>query len=384
MPDTDVMTEKIPATCRAAALVTPGDPLELVELPIPTDVEPGALIVRSTVATVCATDVHLWEGTVRSKADNSNLPYILGHEMTGRVAYIPPGAERDSVGEPLTVGDRIVWTHGFCGSCYQCAVAHEPTLCTNRRGYMATSYTEYPYLTGGFSEYGYVFPTSGRLKVPDGISDAAASASSCALRTVMHAFARLGDIEGKRVVIQGSGPLGLFALARTVTKGAESVLVIGGPADRLALAGRWGADSVLDVTKITAAAARVEAVREWTGGRGAEVVIEVSGAPSAFAEGVGMLGPSGRMLLVGGVSPSLREFDASQIIHKQATIIGSLSGSVEDYYRALRFMAAHSGRFGWDEMITTRFRLDDINLAIEGMHALREIKPAIEFGPMTR
>jgi D-arabinose 1-dehydrogenase-like Zn-dependent alcohol dehydrogenase len=96
-------------------------------------------------------------------------------------------------------------TNGFCGRCRQCVVEHEPTLCTDRRGDMTEPYTNYPHLTGAFSEYGYVFPTSGRIRVPDAISDVAASASSCALRTVMHAFARLGDVEGRAVGIQAAG-----------------------------------------------------------------------------------------------------------------------------------------------------------------------------------
>jgi threonine dehydrogenase-like Zn-dependent dehydrogenase len=369
----------VPDVCQAAVLVEPGQPLQIRPVVVPAELEPRAVLVATTVATVCATDVHLWEGSVRSRADNSNLPYILGHEMTGRVVRLARGAEYDSVGQRLAIGDRIVWTHGFCGSCYNCTIAHEPTLCTNRRGYMAEPYTRYPHLTGGFAEYGYVFPTSGRLKVPDSISDAAASASSCALRTMMHAFARAGDVEGRTVVIQGAGPLGLFALARTVTLNPSAVIVIGGPASRLDLAKRWGASDLVDVRAYATPEARADRIRELTGGRGADLVFEVSGAPTAFGEGVAMLALAGRYLVVGSISSNPREFDASQIVHKQASVIGSLSGSVEDYYHALRFMDAHAGRFGWDDMISARMRLDRINDAIAAMRDYREIKPAIDF-----
>jgi threonine dehydrogenase-like Zn-dependent dehydrogenase len=372
-------TAELPTVSRAAVLTKPGQPLDIVDVPVPTTFEPRSLLVRTTAATVCATDVHLWEGSVRTKADNSNLPYILGHEMTGRVEHIAPGAELDSVGQPLQVGDRIVWTHGFCGSCHNCVIAHEPTLCSNRRGYMADPWTAYPHLTGGFSEFGYVFPTSGRIKVPDVVSDVAASAASCACRTVMHAFARLGPVEGRTVVIQGSGPVGLFALARAAMLHPAQLIVIGGPADRLKLAERWGATAVIDVQHAPAPADRLAQVRELTGGRGADVVVEASGARTAFTEGMAMLAAAGRYLVVGSISPNPQEFDASTIIHKQATILGSLSGSVEDYYHALQFMAAHASRFAWDDMISSHVPLDEINTALHGMRDLTEIKPAIDF-----
>ncbi|MET7400379.1 zinc-binding dehydrogenase [Dactylosporangium sp. NPDC005572] len=364
----------IPSTCRAAALVEGGKPLEIVDVVVPAELEPGAILVEVTTATVCATDVHIASGKL---AGGVTLPIIPGHEMTGRVARLGPGVDRDSVGQPLTVGDRIVWTHGFCGRCYNCVIAHEPTLCTDRRAYMATPYQQYPYLTGGFSEYCYVFPTSGRVKVPDAIPDAVASASSCALRTVMHGFARLGPVEDRTVVVQGAGPLGLFAVARAVASNAAKVIVVGAPAERLALAKSWGAAEVLDVGEVPDADERVARVRDIVDG--ADVVIEMSGAPSAFTEGMQMLGRNGRYLLIGQVRANLAEFDASQIVHKQATLIGSLSGSVEDYWAALRFLQAHRDRFDWNAMISNHYRFEDINNALDAMRNLTEIKPAIVF-----
>ena len=155
----------IPTSCRAALLTGHQQPMEIAEVPIPQELEPGALLVRNTAATICASDVHLWEGESGSSSDR--FPRILGHEMTGRVVRISEGAEHDSLGEPLRVGDRIIWTHGFCGQCVYCVIEHEQTLCEHRRGYMQGLATEYPHLTGGFAEYGYVYPSSGRVKVPD-------------------------------------------------------------------------------------------------------------------------------------------------------------------------------------------------------------------------
>ncbi|MDX2647544.1 hypothetical protein PV341_29050 [Streptomyces sp. PA03-1a] len=108
---------------------------------------------------------------------------------------------------------------------------------------MTESAHTYPFLHGGCSEYGYVYPTAGRVRVPDDVPDAVASAAACSLRTVMHGFERLGRIAAAdTVVVQGAGPVGLFAVAKAVAEGARRVIVIGGPAERLEVAAQWGAD----------------------------------------------------------------------------------------------------------------------------------------------
>jgi threonine dehydrogenase-like Zn-dependent dehydrogenase len=239
--------------------------------------------------------------------------------------------------------------------------------------------TDYPYLTGGFAEYCYVYPTSGRVRVPESIPDAVASAASCALRTVVHGFDRLGSLDDRHhVVIQGSGPLGLFALSKAATSGPSQITVIGGPEARLAVASSWGATNTIDVTT-TSPQERHEAVMALTGGRGADVVIEVSGSPPAFAEGMNLLRAGGRYLIIGQVHAQSMPFNPSSIVMKHAQLIGTLSGSLAHYARALEFIEHHSDRFQWTDMISNHYRLDDINEALIGMQSLTEIKPAIDF-----
>src|SRR5215831_4649299 len=97
--------------------------------------------------------------------------------------------------------------------------------------------------TGAFAEYSYVFPGSGLVKVPDAVKDHWASAASCALRSVVHAFERLGPLrEPEIVAVQGTGPIGLFSVAMAARSGAAKVIAIGAPADRLEVAKKWGAD----------------------------------------------------------------------------------------------------------------------------------------------
>jgi threonine dehydrogenase-like Zn-dependent dehydrogenase len=367
----------IPATCKAAALVGFGQPMALMDVQVPAELEPGAILVKMSMASVCATDVHAWDGS--SSFAGHHFPSILGHEMTGRIVRLGEGVTKDSVGTPLREGDRIVWTHGFCGQCVNCIVENERTLCLNRRPWHGVC-TEYPYLTGGFAEYGYVFPTSGRIRVPDEIPDELAAAASCSLRTVIHGFDRVGAVDDRQsVVIQGSGPLGLFSLARAYRSGASNVIVIGGPARRLEVARRWGAAHTIDIDEVPDPADRTKLVLEWTGGLGADLVVEVSGARTAFLEGFEILRRGGRYLVIGQLHGETVPFRPADIVRKNAHIVGTASASVQHYHRAMQFLLHNADRFDWMAMISNRYPLARINEALAGMQRWEEIKPVITF-----
>ena len=367
----------LPDTCKVAALVGINQPMEIMEVPIPKEMEYGSIIVKTTAATICGSDVHYWDG--ESTTAPTVFPRILGHEMTGRIARLGPGVTHDSVGQPLNEGDRIIWTHGFCGQCQNCTVENQYTLCTNRRGYMSPLCTEYPYLVGGFGEYCYVYPTSGRLKVPDGVSDDLASAAACALRTVVHGFDRLGRIENRQTVaIQGSGPLGLFSLTQALTAGARKVIVIGGPPGRLEIARRWGADYTLDVGELNAQE-RHERIMDITGGQGPDVVVEVSGAKTAFPEGLQMVRGTGRYLIIGQIGPHEVTFRPADIVRKHMRIISTQSASVAHYWKALQFLQDNAENFTFEDMITSHTPLAGINEAMERMKSFQDLKAALTF-----
>src|SRR5215470_9940515 len=148
---------------------------------------------------------------------------------------------------------------------------------------------QFPYLLGGFSEYGYVMPEVGRVRVPDSVSNEFASMSSCALRTVMNAMDVLDGMGPMDVVvIQGSGPVGLLATAVAKVAGARKIITIGAPDARLNIATEFGAEQTLSVEK-TSADERIEKIRAITEGRGADIVMEFTGYPNAFNEGLDLI-----------------------------------------------------------------------------------------------
>ena len=369
----------LPKTSRAAVVAVYGEPIQIREAPVPREdeLERGALLVRVDVASICGSDVHQWDGMTQALAPAS-LPIILGHEMMGTVVAFGPGPREDSIGQPLAEGDRLLWTHVYCGQCHECRVQHTPTLCRRKKQYMRTNCERFPYLVGGFAQYCYVFPASGRVRIPDGVPDGVASAASCALRTVIHAFDRIGRIQPhQRVVIQGAGPLGLFATAVARDAGVRDLFVVGAPERRLALARRWGAQDVVSVDELPTAEARLARVRELTAGTGADVVLELSGAPYAFAEGLDFLRPGGRYAVVGQLGGPLTPVQAALIVRKQATILGVQSADIGQFWKALDFVRRTEDRYDFEAMLTTRYPLAQINEAIQNMRAFREIKPLV-------
>src|SRR5579864_3028452 len=365
----------LPSSSKAAVVRSFGSPITIEEVPVPQEIEPGAILTRIEMCSICGTDVHLWQGSL---ATNVELPVILGHEMVGRIIAFGPGTHRDSVGAELRIGDRITWAHTSCGSCFFCVVAQEPTLCRHTRRYMYESMTRFPYLLGGFAQYGYVMPEAGRIRVPDNVPNELASLSSCALRSVMNAMDRLDGIRTTDVVVvQGSGPLGLLATAVAKISGSRRVITIGAPDARLATAAEFGADEIISIER-TSPEERNERLKSLTDGRGADIVMEFTGHPQAFNEGVDLIRRGGRYLIVGQLGSGTTTIQPSLIVTKQLRILGSLSGRAKAYWKALDFVSAHGSEIPFERMISNRYTLDEVNTAMERMKNYEEIKPVIE------
>ncbi|CAN5326569.1 zinc-binding dehydrogenase [soil metagenome] len=364
------------STGHAAVLHEYSAPFTIEAYPIPSPA-PGAIVVRIEVATVCGSDVHVWLGHLAATMPITP-PLILGHEMVGRIVSLGEGVSKDSLGNTLTVGDRIVWAHRSCGRCHECTVAKQPQLCTHRYiGYLNDCSVP-PHFTGTFAEYSYVVPGAGTLRVPDGVKSTWASAASCALRTVVKAAKVAGTIDPEDcILIQGAGPLGLFATALLAARGPRRIIVVGGPDDRLELARAWGATDTVSVDDYPDAASRIAFVRELTGGDGVDVGFELAGVNGAVAEGVDMLRRNGRYVVMGTLGNGAQTIDAAKITTRGLRISGSMSGEIGDYHEALQFMDRFQDRYDWDRMIGNEYSLDQVAEAMDSMRAMREIKPVI-------
>jgi L-iditol 2-dehydrogenase len=360
----------------AAVLRDWEQPLELIEYPTPQP-EPGALLVAVEVATVCGSDVHNWQGKYQG-VQPLELPLILGHEAAGRIVAVGPGAERDSLGQGLATGDRVIWTHASCGSCWACTVQSEPTLCSNRTIGMLTTSARPPHFNGTFAEYSYVRPTAGRVRIPDAVPSGWASAASCALRTAIAAVERAGRIDPiETIVIQGAGTLGLFLTAILSRQDPRALIVIGAPDDRLALAREWGASATISIDEHRDPAERRERVLELTGGRGADIAFEAAGVGDAVSEGVDLMAANGRYVIVGSVTGKAQSILAHRIVNRGLTLIGSYGGDTGAYYKALDFMQRNRSHFDWERLLGRPFGLGEATDALLALQAGEDIKPQI-------
>ena len=361
----------MPDTSRAAVVTTVHAPLEVQSVPIPP-IEPGGVLIRVDAATLCGTDVHIWEGV---SASVGGVPYIPGHETCGTIVEIG-GTRTDLLNEPLRVGDRIIATYAFCGHCYHCTVARQAVLCTNVVTYGRARSDKPPYLLGGCAEYHYFPPGCDIVRVPDEVTPALAASAACALRTIMHAFEKLGRLGSHdTVLVQGAGPVGLYAAAVARDRGANRVLVIGAPANRLRVAEEFGADATLDLDAVPDAAQRKAWVLERTSGRGADVVLQCAGSP-AIVEGLDLVRRGGRLVSIGATGGTIA-IPGAVFTAKYVDVLGIVMAEGRHFYEAINFLATRRNRFRFDAMISGSFGLDRVTEALEGMAAFREVKPVI-------
>lgn len=364
-----------PTSSAAAVLTAYRQPLELRELPVPP-LEHDAVLVRVEAATMCGTDVHIADGDL-SGPGLARLPLVPGHEVVGRVVALGRDRRTDSLGRPLAEGDRIAWSYAWCDRCYWCTIAKQPTLCANRQLYGWGPSDVPPFLTGGFADYCYVRPGCRTVLVPESLPSALAASATCALRTAVHCFEAIGPLRSSdTVVVQGAGPVGLYALACALAGGAGRVVTLGAPAVRLVIARRWGASQVLDVTTTTPEERRA-AVLALTEGRGADVVVECAGVASAFTEALDLVRPGGRIGVVGASDPQPSTVHATAFNLRQVSVVGTVSADISHYHRALEFLVQQGDRFDFAAVLGDTFTLGGVEDAFAALRA-GSMKPVIE------
>lgn len=358
----------------AVVMPGPGRALETRRFAAPR-AKPGGAVLETIASEVCGTDVHLHHG----RLSGVPFPIIPGHVNCGRVVETG-GPIADVDGRPILPGAVVTFfdVFGTCGSCWHCSVAKSATRCPYRKVYGITTSADEG-LLGGWSESIEILPGVQMLPLPQGIEPEDFMGGGCGLPTGFHAVALAGVALGDTVVVQGSGPVGLNAAIFAQLAGALAVYVVGAPRARLEAARKLGAAETLDLEQVPDDRDRVRWVRDRTGGRGADVVIEASGNPAAVPEGLEMLRDAGRYVVVGqytdGGDISINPH--RHINRPHATILGCWGYEFTHLYRALQLMARHKSRFRWRELITREYSLADAGRALEDMEKLSVVKAVL-------
>ncbi len=366
---------EVPKTCKAAVLGEWATPVAVHEVPVPA-LEPGAVLVKILMTGICGSDLHEWDGSL-GLGSTAKPPMIMGHESIGEVVALGAGRTKDAADEPLKVGDRIMWAQISCYDCYFCTIESDPVRCNHKTSYGFRHPDE---LAGGFAEYQYLRPVTKVVKVPEELTNDEAIGIACAGRSALAGYTKMGGIGfQENVVIQGAGPVGLFATVFCREGDAAKIIVIDSVKQRLDLAKKWGADYCIDMNEYPDPAARKAKILELTNGRGPEVVIECAGVAKAFNEGLDIIQKGGRYLLMGMTGKDQATFTPSVLLQKQMRIYATMSANITHWYKGLQFVKNNRHKYPFAELVTAKFKLEEANEALEYMRSGKGIKPVIDF-----
>ncbi len=363
-------------TSRIAVLGAYDTPFEIQSFPVP-DAEPGGAIARVSYGGICGTDVHLQDGRLPIPC-----PVGFGHEGVGRIEQLGDGLSTDASGRPLSEGDAVLWASNIpCGRCRYCVLHGERTLCIDRRVYgINQSSADWPHLSGSWSDAIVLRPGSTIIRLPDGVEELDAISLGCAGPTSIHGFERLPEPGALgTVLVQGAGPVGLASAMLARTRGADRVVLVGGPADRIKLAQSLGiGDDHVDIFSIPDDSERDEHIRTLLGPDGADTVIECTGVPAAVAETFALARPSGQCLILGQYTDrGPTSLNPHLITKKQLQIAGSWAFAERHYVGYVQALPKFLESIPLRELVTV-FALDEVNAAIEAVRTGTVTKAALE------
>lgn len=333
------------ATMEALVVLEP-DHVEVRQVPVPTP-GPNEVLARVRAVSICGTDAHLLHGDYPGFWPPS-FPFIPGHEWAGEIAALGPGAERYG----WRVGERVAGTsHDACGVCQKC-VEGRYNLCENygREGL----HRQYGHNYQGADATYVVHGVKCIFKLPDGLTfedGALIDPASIAL----HVANRGGVAPGDTVAITGAGAIGLLSGDAARARGAGRVILIEPMPARLAKAAELGFETV-----DPAAGDPVKAVRELTGGLGADVALECAGVPDAVTWALGLLRRGGRCAMVGIPTRGV-ELALQRLVLDELELVGCRATAGE-MRRVMPLV--EQGRIRVREIVTHRFPLADYAQAI--------------------
>lgn len=328
---------------KALVKTTAARGLTLTEVPEPR-IRDDEVLVRVRRAGVCGTDVHIYEWDAWA-ASRCKPPFIVGHEFAGDVVEVGQLVESVKVGDRVTAEGHIVDEHSIFSRTGNGHVDPKTRIIgVDRDGcfaeLIAMPATNIWHLDSSISyELG-------------GIHDPLGNAFHTALSA---------PIAGSVVLITGCGPIGAFAVGICKVAGAAHIIATDVNEKRLELARRMGAhDAVLP-------GEAAAAVQRASDGIGADVVLEMSGVPSAIHQAFALARPGGRVNMLGIPSQTIDIDFASEIIFKGLTVYGVVGRRMyETWQQMTRFLRA--GAFDPTPVITHHLPLEAVE---EAMHLIK-------------
>jgi S-(hydroxymethyl)mycothiol dehydrogenase len=338
-----------------------GAPVEITTINVP-DPGPGEAVVKVQSCGVCHTDLHYREGGI-----NDEFPFLLGHEASGIVEAVGPGVSEVAPGDFVILNWRAVC--GRCRSCtrgrpWYCFATHNATQKMTLEDGTQLS----PALgIGAFAEKTLV--AAGQCtKVDPDARPAAVGLLGCGVMAGIGAAINTGAVtRGTSVAVIGCGGVGVAAIAGAALAGASPIIAVDIDGKKLATAASLGATHTVDSSHTDP----VAAIRELTGGFGADVVIEAVGRPETWKQAFYARDLAGTVVLVGVPTPEMKVPDLPliDVFGRGGALKSSWYGDclpsrdfpvLVDLYR--------QGRLDLDAFVSEEIGIGDIEAAFERMH----------------
>jgi 2-desacetyl-2-hydroxyethyl bacteriochlorophyllide A dehydrogenase len=314
------------------------DNITIETIPAPKP-KAGEVLVRSSVVGICGSDIHAAHG----RHPFMSLPFWPGHEVVGVVEDTADQENTELIGKRVVIEPNLA-----CGICDQCK-AGRYNICAKLDVFGCQT-------PGGMTDR-FVIATDRVIPLPDDLDDTWASLIE-PLATPVHAVRRAGDLAGKRVVVFGAGPIGLFVAISALDAGAATVVVADLLESKRVRAERLGAAGSFDPTAENAADQAIAAL----GGK-AHVVFDCVSRESTVKLAINILDKGATLMTVGvPAGPTLVDLDLVQ--DRELSIMGNLMYVREDVLHAIEILRRKS--FPLEEIVTSTF---DLNHASEAFHA---------------
>jgi L-iditol 2-dehydrogenase len=308
--------------------------LTVTEMPEPK-VGARDVLVQIRACGICGSDIHGFDGTSGRRIP----PLIMGHEASGVVADM--GAEVSNVKK----GDRVTFDSMVsCGECGFCE-SGQMNLCDDRRvlGVSCEDYRQH----GCFAEYAVV-PEHIIYPLPDGLAFEHAAMIE-PVSVAVHAVKRTPITKGDTAVVVGVGMIGLLVVQALKAAGCSKIIAVDLADEKLALAQTLGAELGINPNTTDA----VGTIREATGGRGADIAMEVVGATPTVQTAIEATRKGGHVTLIGNLAPEV-DFPLQSVVTRELTVYGTC-GSNGEYPECIDLLA--SGAIQVEPLITAKATL---------------------------
>ncbi|MEU5041120.1 S-(hydroxymethyl)mycothiol dehydrogenase [Streptomyces griseorubiginosus] len=345
---------------RAVVARVKGAPVSVETIVVP-DPGPGEALVKVEACGVCHTDLHYREGGI-----NDEFPFLLGHEAAGRVEAVGEGVAGLAPGDFVILNWRAV-----CGTCRACSKG-KPWYCfathnAQQKMTLADGTPLAPALgIGAFAEKTLV--AAGQCtKVDPAAPATAAGLLGCGVMAGFGAAVNTGAVgRGDSVAVIGCGGVGTAAVAGARLAGATKVIAVDVDPRKLERAAGMGATHTVDSRETDP----VEAIRELTGGFGADVVVEAVGRPETYQQAFYARDLAGTVVLVGVPTPEMKlELPLLDVFGRGGSLKSSWYGDClpsRDFPALIDLYL--SGRFDLDAFVSETIGLEDVEKAFEKMH----------------